>query len=179
MVDRTSTHGNICEPFTFALHVQRNLSSAWYKERPDMNVSGHLNSIVLTLTMLDYQLILSILDKNLSEGTDIYQPVEIVEVVEVKDETKSVVGDLAALTRVTVTSLEPQKVYETMRFNFQFDGVNINLISNDMTPLAKFGIYFFSLKGKQFDNGSMTTSIVLVDMQLDDLRPTSQGKITR
>lgn len=167
------------DPFTFSIHLQRNLSSAWYKERPEINVSGHLNSIVMNLTMKDHQLVLAILNKNLAEGSDVYQSHSIEEVSEEKDEVKSIANDLDALKQVTKTIAEPKQVYEQIRFNFQFDGVIINLFMNDKTPFAKFGIYFFSLKGKQFDNGGLTTSIVLVDMQLDDLRPTSQGKITR
>lgn len=119
-----------------------------------------------------------ILNKNLSEGSDTYKPIEVKEVSEEK-EVRSIEGDLATVKEVTTTSSEPKQVYEQIRFNFQFDGVIINLFMNDKTPFAKFGIYFFSLKGKTFDNGGLTTSIVLVDMQLDDLRPTSQGKITR
>lgn len=161
--------------------MQRNLSASWYKERPDINVSGHLYSIVMNLTMDDYQLIISILNKNLSEGGDMYHTSEIEMVPEQKEEEiKSISSDLEAVKRVTtVSNAEAKAIYETLRFNFQFDGAIINLFMNDNTPLGKFGIYYLSLKGKQFDNGGMNTSIVLVDMQLDDLRPTSQGKITR
>ncbi|KAL5288954.1 hypothetical protein ACFFRR_009268 [Megaselia abdita] len=179
VVEKLSSYGNIWDPFTFSIHLQRNLSSAWYKDRPEINVSGHLNSIVMNLTMKDHQLILSILNKNLSEGADIYIPSEIEEVSEEKDEVRSITEDLTTVKQVKETSAEPKTVFEQIRFNFQFDGAIINLFMNDKTPFAKFGIYFLSLKGKQFDNGGLTTSIVLVDMQLDDLRPTSQGKITR
>lgn len=177
VVEKLSSYGNIWDPFTFSIHVQRNLSSAWYKDRPEINASGHLESIVMNLTMKDHQLILSILNKNFAEGSDVYEPAEVEEVSEEK-EVKSIESE-ATVKQVSSTSCEPKSVYEQIRFNFQFDGVIINLFMNDKTPFAKFGIYFFSLKGKQFDNGVLTTSIVLVDMQLDDLRPTSHGKITR
>lgn len=164
------------DPFTFSIHLQRNLSSSWYKERPEIVVSGHLNSIVMNLTMADNQLVLSILEKNFAEGTDIYKSAEIEEIVE---EVKRVSEESTPVKKVEVATTEPKPVYEQIRFNFQFDGVIINLYFNDHTEFAKFGIYFFSLKGKMFDNGGLTTSIVLVDMKVDDLRPAAKGKISR
>lgn len=36
---------NILNPTTFALIIKRNLSASWYKEAPELDVSGRLKSI--------------------------------------------------------------------------------------------------------------------------------------
>lgn len=38
----------ILNPTSFALQVTRNLSSSWYKERPEIEISGRLKSIEVT-----------------------------------------------------------------------------------------------------------------------------------
>lgn len=43
--------------------------------------------------------------------------------------------------------------------------------------LARFGIYFLSVKGVQLNNGTLKTSIVLCNIQLDDTRESNKSKI--
>jgi vacuolar protein sorting-associated protein 13A/C len=45
--------------------------------------------------------------------------------------------------------------------------------------LARFGLYYLSLNGQNLVDGSMSTSIVLCDVNLDDTRPNREGKISR
>lgn len=45
--------------------------------------------------------------------------------------------------------------------------------------LASFGIHFLSLKGCKLVDESMSASIVLCDVQLDDIRPDRQNFITK
>lgn len=39
---------NILNPTSFALIIKRNLSSGWYKEIPELDISGRLKSIVVS-----------------------------------------------------------------------------------------------------------------------------------
>lgn len=55
---------------SFTLNIQRNLSASWYKEVPEMNISGRLKSVELNLVADDYKLAMDILSKNMSEGSD-------------------------------------------------------------------------------------------------------------
>lgn len=59
---------NILNPTTFALIIKRNLSAGWYKELPELDVSGRLKSIEINLMAADYHLLMSILAKNMTEG---------------------------------------------------------------------------------------------------------------
>lgn len=92
----------------------------------------------LTLSMHDYALVMAILNKNLTEGADEFPPLEVDEPVPTQ-----AAGAQAATARgggeyqmdsnrwttehlmVTVTS---GQIYDKMKFNFQFDGVVINLL---------------------------------------------------
>jgi len=61
---------NILNPTSFALIIKRNLSSGWYKEIPELDVSARLKSIVINLLGTDYQLLMSILSRNMTEGAN-------------------------------------------------------------------------------------------------------------
>lgn len=41
---------SILNPTSFALIIKRNLSSGWYKELPELDISGRLKSIVVSIT---------------------------------------------------------------------------------------------------------------------------------
>lgn len=53
------------------------------------------------------------------------------------------------------------------------------VISAPGQGLASFGIHFLSLKGCKLVDESMSASIVLCDVQLDDIRPDRQKFITK
>lgn len=40
---------NILNPTSFALIIKRNLSSGWYKEIPELDISGRLKSIIVSI----------------------------------------------------------------------------------------------------------------------------------
>lgn len=61
---------NVLNPTTFALIIKRNLSAGWYKEIPELEISGRLKSIVVNLMTTDYHLLMSILARNMTEGAD-------------------------------------------------------------------------------------------------------------
>lgn len=43
--------------------------------------------------------------------------------------------------------------------------------------LARFGVYFLSVKGSKLDNGTLSTSVVLCNIQVDDTRKNTKTKI--
>lgn len=61
---------NILNPTSFILNIQRNLCVSWYKERPELDVSGRLKTIELNLVATDYKMLMEILSKNMTEGAD-------------------------------------------------------------------------------------------------------------
>jgi hypothetical protein len=58
------------KPTSFTLLVKRNLSYSWYKDQPQIDLSGRLKSIELNVISHDYKTIMQILEKNMTEGTN-------------------------------------------------------------------------------------------------------------
>lgn len=76
--------------------------------------------------MDDYALIMSIMNLNLNEGYAEFPPREIVE----RPQSRSVhqIGTQQEVYTMAESVVEPQKVCESLKMNFQFDGVIINLM---------------------------------------------------
>ncbi|XP_058466266.1 intermembrane lipid transfer protein Vps13 isoform X2 [Malaya genurostris] len=60
----------VLSPTSFTLIMRRNLSSSWYREQPDMDISGRLKAVELNFIATDYSVIMQILSKNMTEGQD-------------------------------------------------------------------------------------------------------------
>ncbi|KAH8237095.1 hypothetical protein KR038_004232 [Drosophila bunnanda] len=167
---------NIMDPMSFTLLVTRNLSFTWYKDLPELSLSGRLKSIELTLLADDFALVMLVMNHNLTEGLDEFPPNEDAP-IETKPKTPE--RRLSRVDRQARSSLYPtkEKVVEAIKFNFQFDGVVINLMESEDEGLARFGIFFLSLKGTKLDNGTLSTSVVLCNIQVDDTRKNSKTQI--
>lgn len=104
--------------------------------------------------------------------------------------------DMNAVKAVSPTS--PTKIDTFLKFSFQMDSLICNLFTGKLrwikivasifynifiverdVGLASFGIYFLSLKGYKLVDESLSASIVLCDVQLDDKRPDRQNCITK
>lgn len=72
-----------------------------------------------------------------------------------------------------------EKVHTFLEFAFQMDSIICNLYNNGNQGLASFGIHFLSLKGTKLADESLSASIVLHDVQLDDIRPDREHYITK
>lgn len=55
----------------------------------------------------------------------------------------------------------------------------LNIFVDRNEGLATFGIHFLSVKGQKLVDESLSASVVLCDVQLDDTRPDRQNNITR
>lgn len=90
----------------------------------------------LTLGMADYGLVMSILNKNLSEGAHEFPPVpEERKVPEVpvrsgnyQTRNPSLIMAPSNMDNMPATS----KAYDKLKFSFQFDGVTINLLEGNI-----------------------------------------------
>lgn len=72
-----------------------------------------------------------------------------------------------------------EKVHTFLEFSFQMDSIICNLYSEGNEGLASFGVHFLSLKGTKLADESLSASVVLLDVQLDDIRPGRENYITR
>lgn len=60
----------LLKPTSFTLAIKRNLSYSWFKDQPQIEISGRLKSIELNLVSHDYLTIMQILELNMTEGLD-------------------------------------------------------------------------------------------------------------
>ncbi|KAM3967394.1 vacuolar protein sorting 13C isoform 2-T2 [Aphomia sociella] len=180
----------LLRPTSFKLLVKRSLSS-WYETLPDLDVSGRMKTIAITVGHSDYKSIMKILNQNLQEGqnkaeeTKVSSTVSKVPSKTVKTQTSKV---QTKSTVAVVTPKETKKPRTTIKFAFTMDSFVIDLmntISSGDTmfvkdvELARFCLALLSVKGRMFSDNSMHTSVLLVDCTLDDKRPGRGEKITR
>ncbi|XP_037905174.1 vacuolar protein sorting-associated protein 13 isoform X4 [Hermetia illucens] len=190
---------NILDPLSISLIVNRNLTASWYKEHPELDVSGRLHTIELNLFVGDYVLLMSIMSKNLTEGQDefpqVYVPPQVpkeedelptiteVEVHNSEDHdqapAKKPVKKEASPIEKPTTANDNKKMDVQLKFNFQVDGIKANLINASNEGLASLGFYVFSLKGQKLADGTLSAAIVLCDIQLVDIRPNSDSIIKK
>ncbi|XP_070507341.1 intermembrane lipid transfer protein Vps13 isoform X3 [Chironomus tepperi] len=193
----------VLKPTSFTLVIKRNLTSSWYKDHPDMEISGRLYAIELNVIAQDYQVIMQILEKNMTEGQNEFKkpkkpkPISPPEVTKVSNndddeeakqqwqrtsnkvlESKKPFG--LDITPLQKSPSDDKKVIDvSMKFAFQIDSITLNLFTAPNEGLACFGLYYLSLNGQQLADGSLSTTLCICDINLDDKRPNREGKITR
>ncbi|CAG9795097.1 unnamed protein product [Diatraea saccharalis] len=188
-----SQERKLLRPISFNLLVKRSLST-WYESLPDLDVSGRIKTIAITVGHSDYKSIMKILNQNLQEGQTKSEETKAKENVP-KTSSKTAVKYQTQGSKVTakstvalITPKETKQPRTTIKFSFTMDSFVIDLLntvsSEEMifvkdVELARFCLALLSVKGRMFSDGSMHTSLLLVDCTLDDTRPGRGAKITR
>nr|CAD7454577.1 unnamed protein product [Timema tahoe] len=145
----------VLQPISFELLMLRNLSAGWYKSIPDIEMSGRLQAILIKI----------VASKSTVDMETIVDPAKV----------------------------ETHSVSTFLKFTFTMDSLIIELFTggskallNQESPqrhpeqgLARFNLHVLSLKGRMLSDGSLSTSILLVDCLLDDMRLNKNIQITR
>nr|XP_026496694.1 vacuolar protein sorting-associated protein 13 isoform X1 [Vanessa tameamea] len=182
----------LLRPTSFKLFVKRSLSS-WYEALPDLDISGRMKTIAITVGHSDYKSIMKILNQNLQEGqakTEEIKPQASVSKTISKTTFKSQTSKVQMKsTTAVVTPTETKMPRTTIKFSFTMDSFVIDLMNTHGSSedsmfvkdveLARFCLALLSVKGRMFSDSSMHTSVLLVDCTLDDTRPGRGAKITR
>lgn len=183
---------NILEPINFEIKVKRNLSAAWYKSIPDIEVGGKIKSICLHLSQADYQMIMSVLNENLQEGKAASPPEEIKVTSTTTVTTRATLESGISLVSREDKSGAKEKPHIFLQFTFTMDHLILNLYSGGFksnvksTPdkkadnhLGRFSLEGFAVKGKILSDDSLVASILLVNCLLDDMRKGREDKLNR
>ncbi|CAH2071109.1 unnamed protein product, partial [Iphiclides podalirius] len=178
----------LLRPTSFKLFVKRNLSQ-WYETLPDLDISGRMKTIAITVGHSDYKSIMRILNQNLQEGQRKAEETKAAQNVTKATSKAAVKSQVSkAQVRAVSTPTEDKKPRTTIKFAFTMDSFVIDLLNNAPlesvtgdrdVELARFCLALLSVKGRMFSDGSMHTSLLLVDCTLDDTRPGRGAKITR
>ncbi|XP_052870380.1 intermembrane lipid transfer protein Vps13 [Anopheles cruzii] len=195
--DFDTDQGSVLSPTNFTLAIKRNLSSGWYRELPEIDVSGRLKIVELNFIATDYSVIMQILSKNMTEGQNEFKkpvkshanPNEKTSSnipaksnwtsVSKKATVKPFGVDVDQLKTMDSSAAKQTKIDTFLKFNFQIDSINIKLFTAPGQGLAGFEIYYLSLRGKKLTDGSLHTAVVLCDIRLDDIRPNREHMLTR
>uniref|UniRef100_A0A182IQ42 Vacuolar protein sorting-associated protein 13 n=1 Tax=Anopheles atroparvus TaxID=41427 RepID=A0A182IQ42_ANOAO len=190
--------GAVLSPTSFTLVMKRNLSSGWYRDHPDMDISGRLKAVELNFIATDYSVIMQILSKNMTEGQNEFKKQVKAEKSPTSPQAKSNWSAVAKTATAKpfgvdmsqlkagdsklqmAKQMEKAKIVDTfLKFSFQVDSINIKLYTAPGQGLAGFEVYYLSLQGRKLTDGSLNTAIILCDIRLDDIRPNRENMLTR
>lgn len=138
----------------------------------------------INLLASDYGLLMDILNRNLKEGLGERNAVYLTPVVSQavgEDVTSLVLAEATGLdaAQPTTEPAEPSKVGTFLKFAFTMDSLVISLFTEVDVGLATCGIYVLSMKGSLLANGAVNVSLILYDIQLDDIREERKNTLTR
>uniref|UniRef100_A0A8D8LZY6 Vacuolar protein sorting-associated protein 13C n=2 Tax=Cacopsylla melanoneura TaxID=428564 RepID=A0A8D8LZY6_9HEMI len=171
----------LIRPINFSLTVVRNLCAGWYKDKPDLNVSGSFKTINLSLSREDYATLMRISSGNLAEGGSVGEgaptpaPLQPAGAVTL-DEASPAAGTTTTSSPASPPTLasptspdDPNR--QTMVFAFSMDSLVCELRSQ-----AAFTLSSLNIEGAMYADSSMRTRVVLADCLLDDTRVLKKAK---
>ncbi|XP_046391664.1 vacuolar protein sorting-associated protein 13 [Ischnura elegans] len=188
----------LLHPISFGFRVQRNLSSSWYKGEPELDISGHLKTIVITLCEGDMATIRRISSENLTEKGAVDGNKETAAVEPRPSEASEVTaparpenlkGITSAATdvytvRIMDVSASAPIAHVSMKFTFVMDGFKIDLLRGKNKKegvdngLATLELGVMSLRGCLFSDSSASLSLRLMHCMMEDSRR-ERGAIVR
>ncbi|XP_075684410.1 intermembrane lipid transfer protein VPS13A [Rhinoderma darwinii] len=184
----------LLQPLNLDIAIERNLAAAWYNDIPDIKIIGHLKPMNLILGQEDLTIILRTLNENLGETSDKSDPEKN------KSESSSshgnspshVTSGTTVVTAAVVETYMPMKVKTTLKLDFQFDSLTLNLYSSSPSSplkniserdislrLAEFMLGLISTAVKLSSDGSMSAVVKLTNCMLDDKRQAIQKATPR
>ncbi|XP_049842368.1 LOW QUALITY PROTEIN: intermembrane lipid transfer protein Vps13-like [Schistocerca gregaria] len=208
-VDKIVRECVLLQPISLVLAVKRNLSAGWYKNVPDLELQGRLDTVQVTLSQEDYRMVMRVLTGNLAEGQP-EQPKQTVKSKQSQTDWES--GGTSRMDQRPTTLNVPQiyqkpsvsdsqaeaeaetaTVTTSLKFTFTMENLIIDLYTGglkaldgpdsplrcDNAGLARFTLHVLSLKGHIRSDGCIAVSALLVDCMLDDTRFGREKALTR
>ncbi|XP_078809182.1 intermembrane lipid transfer protein VPS13A isoform X3 [Oryzias latipes] len=175
----------LLKPVSLDLEIQRNLSSNWYHNIPDIEISAHLKPMSLILCQDDMIVVLRTLGENLSEKSDAVSPLPDLPSAK-ESQNSGASGSDSSNIVVTAAVVETQKYVKlktTLKLEFKFDSMTVVLHSpnknememldlhHEQLKLAEFTLGTISTSVQMFSDSSMKAFVQLTACQLDDKRP--------
>ncbi|XP_066460243.1 intermembrane lipid transfer protein VPS13A [Eleutherodactylus coqui] len=184
----------LIQPLNLDITIERNLAAGWYSEVPDIKIIGHLKPMNLILGQEDLTVILRTLHENLGETSDKSDPEKnkCESPSSGGSKTPQVASGTTVVTAAVVETYTPMKVKTTLKLDFQFDSLTLNLYSSspssplkniserdDSLKLAEFQLGLISTAVKMSSDGSMSAAVKLTNCLLDDKREAIQKATPR
>ncbi|KAM8960573.1 intermembrane lipid transfer protein VPS13A [Pelodytes ibericus] len=171
-------------PLNLDITIERNLAAAWYSDIPDIKITGHLKPMNLILGQEDLTLILRTLNENLGEASEVVESEKKIADLSSSGENSStqLSAGTTVVTAAVVETYVTVKVKTTLKLDFQFDCLTLNLYSSnvntqqahsereDALKLAEFKLGLISAAVKMSSDGTMSAGVKLRNCTLDDKR---------
>ncbi|KAI8503100.1 Vacuolar protein [Branchiostoma belcheri] len=180
----------LIEPVNLRLSITRNLAAAWYRDVPEVDISGTLEAINVRLGQDDFTMMMATLDQNLNEGKPAaVQPEPTTGgAIEMK-----VPGETSDTSKAEASRVAFAEVWTKLQFKFELESLSATLhtgktdlssasgicVRDQKTCLGSFLLNTIQVKGRLQSDNSMDTRVALVNMTLDDTRPGREHGITR
>ncbi|XP_043195691.1 vacuolar protein sorting-associated protein 13-like [Amphibalanus amphitrite] len=185
----------ILKPVTMSVQVTRNLSTGWFRERPEIDLLAKLGDLAVVLSEEDYAQIMRTLAENLSEpgtaGLDALPPIEGGETQKTATQVETAAEvDPSAAPASSAATAEKDKapagqggaVFTKLKFSFDWTFVGVELFvssaaeksmdecKNSRFSLGTFGLHQLSVAGKMESDGALGCRVSLDDCVLQDTR---------
>uniref|UniRef100_A0A673CJN2 Vacuolar protein sorting 13 homolog A n=1 Tax=Sphaeramia orbicularis TaxID=375764 RepID=A0A673CJN2_9TELE len=183
--DRFEGETHVLKPVSLDLEILRNLSSNWYHNIPDIEITAHLKPMALILSQDDMTVVLRTLSENLSEKSDMMPPPAPPTTTDPGADSvsnKESQGN-TVVTAAVVETHKNTKLKTTLKLDFKFDSMTLVLFSpneneiqlldshDEQLKLAEFTLGTISTSVHMFSDSSMKASVRLAACLLDDKRP--------
>nr|DBA28033.1 TPA: hypothetical protein GDO54_008453 [Pyxicephalus adspersus] len=184
----------LLQPLNMDITIERNLAAAWYNDVPDIKIIGHLKPMSLILGQEDLTVILRTLNENLGETSEKADPEKNNANGSSSggNNTSPISSGTTVVTAAVVETYTPTKVRTTLKVDFQFDSLSLNLLSSSPNSplmksierdkslkLAEFTLGLISAAVKMSSDGSMSAAVKLKNCMLDDTRQAIQKATPR
>ncbi|KAJ8307904.1 hypothetical protein KUTeg_014551 [Tegillarca granosa] len=188
-----SIHGEcrILEPISIKLDITRNLSIGWYKDRPEIDITGTMEAVMVTISQGDFTMLMLVLNENLTEGQPIPEKEVYVSMGRLTDDEVMESHILPPPTTAEPITCK-EEPYQKMTFDFKIKSLSAALYTgqsdlsasglttrNPKASLGKIELQVIAVEGKMMSDNSMTTKVILKDTILDDTRPPKENGVTR
>nr|XP_033782936.1 vacuolar protein sorting-associated protein 13A isoform X2 [Geotrypetes seraphini] len=186
-------------PLNMEVTVERNLAAAWYSDVPDIKIIGRLKPMMVILRQEDLTTILRTLNENIGEGSAPTSEPKEASSSSKDDNSTSHSGGTTVVTAAVVETYASVKVKTTLKLDFRFDSLTLNLYSPHKSQaglfegrtderidqrsshlrLAEFKLGVISTAVVMSSDGSMNASVKLTNCTLDDKRESIQKATPR
>ncbi|XP_014254768.1 vacuolar protein sorting-associated protein 13 isoform X2 [Cimex lectularius] len=183
-------------PITFKMSIQRNLSSAWFSDIPDLEIACVIQTICICITHSDYVNLMKMMDENIFSVMPEDTPTKVFPSVgtfgcNMSTSSKDSMWQymekpsMPALddNEKIVTASPDENLRMSMKFLCNVDEVVVKILDpHDSTgsgELAKISLNVISLKGSMLSDNSLQLSLLLLDLIMEDTRQSQANKICR
>ncbi|MGH0128136.1 UNVERIFIED_CONTAM: hypothetical protein FKN15_033577 [Acipenser sinensis] len=185
----------LLQPVNLQASVKRNLAAAWYQKIPAIEINGDLKPMKMALSQDDLTVLLKIVMENIGEAanpqTETKTSADSVQKQGGAQDGSDLPKGSAPIKKEESNVLDSKELYETLKFDFNFESLSLVLYNSDPTlkaplsqrqdslRLGEFILHLMTASGKMFEDGALEASTKLTACTLDDCRQGIQRVTSR